>query len=102
METLFENQIGEKITPILEELEMTILENQINLPNLPPNYPTEALPAACVILSSVIMDKMWILQKNEKMTDKNRLEMAQYVGTELRKLIKVATGIDTHKIFKNE
>ena len=88
--------IGKKITPILTEIENTLLETY----GTKPQYPEEALRAATQIFSSVIMDKMFDLQEKENIPIKNRLEMAEKVGGDIRKLIKTYTNIDSFEFYK--
>lgn len=92
--------IGQKLTPILEEIETTLWEYEINFPNTPPEYEEKAIGSACKILMSVCMDKMWTLQENETLDIEDRMNMAQKLGEDIRKLVKTYTNIDTHELYK--
>ena len=91
--------IGEKIHPILKEIEDTLWEFEANL-GLKPNYPDESLPAATKIFMSVMMDKIFDLQTKENMDMKDRGNMAQACGEDIRKIIKTYTGVDSHDFYK--
>lgn len=47
------------------------------------------------IMTTACMERMWDLQENENISQKDREEMAQAFGTELRLLIKKFTSVDT-------
>ena len=66
-----EKTIGEKISPILCEIEKTLWEFEAN-DGGKPNYPIEAFRAATKIFLSVLLDKMYNLQENEGMSLENR------------------------------
>jgi DNA gyrase/topoisomerase IV subunit B len=90
--------IGKELSPILEEIENTLLDNI----TLKPEYTKEGLRAAIFIFQSAISDKMFELQTKEKMSNKDSELMAKNLGDELRNLIGRFTGIDTHKLFSDE
>jgi hypothetical protein len=91
-------KIGKKLSPILEEIEMMLWEYEANNAT-PPEFPNEALRSSLKILMSVLLDKIWNLQENEKMNLDNRLKMAEHAGKELKKLVLEMTGIDTTELF---
>ena len=91
--------IGEKITPILVEIELTICEHEENRGSTP-DYPIEGLRAATKIMMSLLMDKMFELQDKEAIPQEQREAMATSAGKEFRKLIKTYTGIDTYDLYK--
>ena len=91
--------IGEKLSPILEEIEGALLEyDEQGLGQ--PLYPKAGFRAACEIFMSVVVDKMWDLQADIGMSMEDRVIMADEAGDDIRKLIKKYTGIDTHKLYK--
>lgn len=92
--------IGQKISPILEEIEDTLWEYEFNMPNIPPEYDELAIRSAVKILMSVSMDKMWKLQENEKLDLEDRINMSKKLGEDIRKLVKTYTNIDTHELYK--
>lgn len=91
METL-----GQKINPILIEIENTLWESN----GMKPEFPDESLRAATKIFMEVILDKTFDLQNNENMDMEDRLNMAQRIGEDLRKLIKTYADVDSHDFYK--
>ena len=90
--------IGEKISPILSEIESALFEFEVQeLGN--PKYTEDGFRAAVKIFMSAVMDKMWELQKAENMDMDTRYEMATKCGSDIRRIVKIYTGIDTHKIY---
>lgn len=96
--------IGKKISPILVEIEDTLWEFEANEANedIKPEYTTEGFRAALKIFMSVLMDKMWELQSDEKIDMKDRLNMVHKAGNDVRKLVKTYTDIDTHEFYEQK
>lgn len=92
--------IGQQISPILEEIELALLEFEINLPGRKPQYTDAGFLAATIIFSSVCQDKMWELMEREKMTFEDRCNMSTKLGEEIRKLIQVYCDIDTREMVR--
>lgn len=93
--------IGKKISPILVEIEDMLFEFEVNK-GLPPEYTDEGFRAAIKIFASALMDKIWILQSDEKMDMKDRINMALKVGDDIRKMVKTYTNIDTHGFYEQK
>lgn len=91
--------IGQKLSPILKEIEDTLWQHEFTL-GTQFQYEDGAIKSSCKILMSVIMDKMWDLQQGENIDFEDRVNMAQKLGEDLRKLIKTYTGLDTHDFYK--
>jgi len=91
--------IGKSLSPILLEIEEIIIENEVNL-GIKPDYSKEALRSATKIFMSVILDKMWELQKLENIDIEDSDNMAIKCGEELRAFVKKFTDIDTHDLYK--
>ncbi len=91
--------IGQRISPILEEIENTLWEFEANR-GLKPEYSTEGFRAAIKIFMSVMMDKIWELQQDEDIGLEDRLNMVQKCGEDVRALIKTYTDIDCHELYK--
>jgi hypothetical protein len=83
--------------PILKEIASGLLETAGNKPN----FSNDALLDATLIFQTVLFDKVHDLQVDEKMKLKYGLEMAESLGNELRKIIKIYTGLDTHELVNN-
>lgn len=90
--------IGEKISPVLIEIEDTLWEFEANK-GIKPNYTMEGFRAATKIFMSVIMDKVWELQDYDKISMNDRLNMANKCGEDLRKFVKIYTNIDTFDLY---
>lgn len=93
--------IGSKLTPILVEIEETLLNFEANIGSKP-NFSDDALRAATKIFCSVLMDKIYDLQQNENMDMRDRENMAFWAGCEIRNLIKNCTGIETHDFYREK
>ena len=91
--------IGEKLSPILEEIEGTLFEFEAEELGQP-LYTGEGFRAAVKIFISVIMDEIWDLQVDIGMPMEDRLVMAKEAGNNIKKLIMKYTGIDTHTLYK--
>lgn len=90
--------IGEKLSPVLVEIEDALWEYEAQkLGN--PKFTNEGFRAALKIFMDVLLDRMWELQLNEKMTQNDAGNMALKCGEELKKLIHTYTGIDTKTLY---
>ncbi len=92
--------IGKKISPILEEIENTLWEFEAN-EGKKPEYTIEGFRAATKIFMSVLLDKMWQLQQDEKIDIQDRVTMAEKAGKDIREIVKVYTDIDCHELYSN-
>jgi len=90
--------IGQKLSPILEEVAETIWEAEA-MHGLKPEYTVEGFRAGIKIFMSVLMDKMWELQQDETIDFETRMIMAQKAGKDVRTLIKTYTNIDTYDLY---
>ena len=91
--------IGEKLSPILEEIEATLLEYEEQELGQP-LYTEGGFRAAVKIFMSAFMDKVWDKQQLESMPIDDRLEIAGDAGHDIRRIIEIYTGIDTHTLYK--
>ena len=62
------------------------------------NYSNRDFMNTLIIFQTALMDKIYDNQDYDKMDLKNRSEMANQCGMDLRKLIHTYTGLDTYKI----
>lgn len=90
--------IGEKLTPILVEIESTLWEFEAEL-SLKPDYPIEALRASIKIFMSVMMDKMWEVQEFDNMEMEDREKMVVNLASDLMKMVKTYTGVNTLELY---
>jgi hypothetical protein len=91
--------IGKKISPILDEIEGTLWEFEANI-GAKPEYTEDGVRAGIKIFMSVLMDKIWDLQEEEKIDQKTREAMATKAGEDVRQLIRTYTGLDTFDFYK--
>ena len=88
--------LGERLAPILKELASTILEFSEHKPE----YFEQTMFDAAIVFQSVLMDQMY--NYNKSLPLDQHLEIAELTGKELRKLVLKVTGLDLHKLAKNE
>lgn len=92
--------LGEKLGPILVEIEDTIFEFEAN-DGRPPEFDITAFRAGVKIFMTVLMDKIWKLQEEENMTLEDRCNMVEKVGAEIKDIIKTYTNIDTFELYND-
>jgi hypothetical protein len=88
--------LGEKLSPILSEIEDTLLDNY----ETKPGFNDEGFRASIFIFQSVLLDKMWELQEKEDIQIETRADMATKCGEAIRSLVKTFTDIDTYNLYK--
>ena len=88
--------LGEKLSPILSEIEDTLLDNY----ETKPGFDNEGFRASIFIFQSALLDKMWELQEKENLPIETRADMAEKCGEAIRSLVKTFTDIDTHNLYK--
>ena len=91
--------IGEKLSPVLAEIEQTLWEYEA-WGGGQPHYTDEGFRAAVKIFMSVLMDKMYILQEKEGFVIDDMEVMATSLGSQVRSLVKTYCDIDTHDLYK--
>lgn len=91
--------IGQKISPILEEIENALWDHEVNV-GTKTEYSPEGFRAATKIFMSVLMDKIWELQEKEGIAFEDRIKMVDKAGRDVKDIIKTYTDIDTFKLYK--
>lgn len=91
--------IGEKLSPILVELEDALIEFEAYR-GIKPEFTQDGFRAATKIFMSVMMDKIWEVQEFDKMPMPDRENMAQKCGEDVRAIIKNYTGMDSWDFYK--
>ena len=91
--------IGKRLTPILIEIEETLIEFEANQRGNP-QFENEAFRAALKIFMAVVMQRMYEMQHKEDMPLEQRKEMSFKFGNDLKKMIFTFTGIDTHELYE--
>ena len=89
-------RLGEKLSPILSQIEGTLLDNY----ETKPGFTDEGFRASIYIFQSALLDKMWELQEKEGLSIEIRADMATKCGEAIRNIIKTFTNIDTHNLYK--
>lgn len=90
--------IGEAITPALIEMEDLLWDYEANV-GRQPKYPIEGFRASFKIFMSAFIDKIYQLQEDEDIDQEERIKMGVKAMEEVRKLVKVYTDIDTHRLY---
>ncbi len=101
---MIENQIAKKLTPIFEELEMALLENNLRIDKGltgNPNYNNSALRATSKMFIDVMFDKLYVKEK-DNMTKKALNDRVLQMGKEVRGLIKFYLDIDIKDLYKED
>lgn len=93
-------KLGEKLNPVLLEIESTIWLSEADQ-NGAPCFTHEGFRAVTKLFFTALMDKMWALQEAEKMDLKTRSAMSDKAGNEVRNLIKTYTGIETREMYNS-
>lgn len=89
--------IGQRLTPILEEIENAIWEWEAMFMGKP-DFGPNAMRAAAKIFAAVLLEKSWELMEREDVEDRDAMGIQMVM--DLRKLIKTYTGIDTEDLYK--
>ena len=94
---LNELTFGEKMSPILSEIEDAILERCANLPNDRPLYPDNSILSAMTIFQDVLLDKAFIYWLRLGLTLDQMTKNAERIGDELRLMVFRYADYDTLK-----
>lgn len=90
--------IGQKLSPILYEIETAIIEHEAYI-GTPHEFTKDGFRAAIKICVAVMLDKMWALQEEENVPQETRCKMANELGIKFKELIRIYTGVDTTKLY---
>ena len=90
---------GEHVSELVEEVGALMLKWVVDEQGQP-KYTDRGFAFAIHIFTCALMDRMWDLQEKEGIPMKQREEMAEQVGKEIRQLVRAYTGIDLHKFVK--
>lgn len=91
--------IGQKLSPILEELENTLIDHA-SYNGSKPEFTNDGFRAGVQIFMSVMMDKLYEVQMSEGKTIEQSSNEATMMGFSIRGLILQYTKIDTHNLYK--
>jgi len=90
--------IGQKLSPILKEIEDSLWEFEAEV-GQPPLYTNDGFRGGIKIFISVMLDKMWDLQEDENMSMEDRSNMAEKCGSEVMEIVRKYTGVNTHELY---
>lgn len=90
--------IGQKISPILVEIENALWEYEA-WNGSQPKYTDEGFRASIKIFMSALMDRMYNLQTSEELALEDKEAMAESLGKQVRAIIKTYCDIDTHELY---
>jgi hypothetical protein len=93
---------GEKISPILEEIENALWEFEADYPNIPHMFTKNGFRASIKIFMSTLVDNMWKEHIKKDLPMKERAKLAEQAGKDIRTLIKKYTDIDSHDLYKDD
>ena len=93
--------IGERLSPILVEIEETLWEHEATLATKP-EYTLAGFRAAAKIFMSAMMDYTYSSNAAIGMNMGQMTADVEKLGKEVRDLILKYTGIDSYKLYKSE
>ena len=94
--------VGQRLSPVLEEIEDMLWEFELFCPGIRPKYTTEGFRASIKIFASGLLDKMWIYEDKNKVPLKDRKRCAEKAGQDIRKIVKKYTGIDNYDLYNKK
>lgn len=94
-----ERTLGQKISPILAEIEAALWESEA-MHGLQPKYTEEGFRAGIKIFMSVIMDKMYDVQTADGMSLEDMSNMVVSCGNELMRFVHTYTGVNTRELYE--
>ena len=94
--------IGEKISPILEEIDNACWDFKIAQPNTKPDFTTNGFRAAISIFMFAMMDKSFENMEIKGLTQEEAIIESFKLGQELRQMVLQYTGIDTPDLYSDK
>ncbi len=91
--------LGQKLSPILVEIEDTLWEKEANAPE-PLLFTEEGRRAGIKIFMAVLLDMLWEHQNKTGVPQEKRVTQAEEVGSGVSLLVKQYTGVDTKELYK--
>ena len=91
--------LGQKLSPILAEIENTLWEKEANLPE-PLLFTEKGRRAGIKIFMAVMLDMLWEYQNKNNVPQEKREHQAEEVGAGINLLVKQYTGVDTKTLYK--
>lgn len=97
---LNEPTFGEKVAPVLEELETAMWEHEAQFEGERPMYPDTAIRSAAKIFMNVMADRMFAEQERKEIPMDQRELQAETLGLVIYHTILKYTGLDTRELTK--
>lgn len=94
-----EQTIGQKLSPILAEIEDTLIGHAA-YNGVKPDFTEEGFRAGVKIFMDVMMDKLYEVQMSEGKSIEQAAKEAEMMGYSIRALILQYTKIDTHNLYR--
>ena len=94
--------IGEKLSPILEEIDNACWDFKIAQPNTKPDFTTNGFRAAISIFMFAMMDKSFENMEIKGLTQEEAIIESFKLGQELRQMVLQYTGIDTPDLYSDK
>jgi len=91
---------GQKLHPILQELNDALWEREANLPNTPHDFTENDILFASKIFTAVLWDFLYKKQETEGICMDDSLEEVRAAGVAIRALVFQFTGKDPHHLMK--
>ncbi len=98
---LREQTFGEKLSPVLKEIEDAIWQHEIEFEDEPPHYTLDGFRAAAKIFMSALTDKLWANDTLLGCPIEYMERRAEALRNDIRRLVKEYTNIDTHNLYKH-
>lgn len=83
----------------MEDYLIAIENHLLSNSDTKPNFSNESFRAISYIFLTAIIDKLFDLQMNEGIELEDSKKMAESCGNELKKFVKIYTGIDTEEFY---
>ena len=94
--------IGEKLSPILEEIDNACWDFKLAQPNTKPDFTTNGFRAAISIFMFAMMDKSFENMEIKGLTQAEANLESTKLGQELRQMVLQYTGIDTFDLYSDK
>ena len=91
--------IGQKLSPILEEIEGVLIDHSAYNGDKP-DFTDAGFRAGVKIFMDVMMDKLYEVQMKDCKTIEEASKDAELMGYSIRSLILQYTKIDTHDLYR--
>lgn len=91
--------VGEMASQSLIQWETLLWEWEVKELGVP-RFTDDGFRAALKIFMSALIERSWLLMRDEQIEKEDRLKMVESMGDELSRFVKTYTGIDTKKLYR--